>query len=124
MKPRSAARAAVKNAAAAKASKAIPSSSATMASAAGTRAVVTVIGEDKVGIIAAVAVILADANANILDITQSIMQEFFVMIMMTDLAGAKLPFDQLKARLNRKGDEMNLKIDIVREDVFKLMHRV
>ena len=90
----------------------------------GTRAVVTVIGEDKVGIIAAVAVILAESNANILDITQSIMQEFFVMIMMTDLAGINLPFDQLKARLNKKGDEMNLKIDIQREDVFKLMHRV
>ena len=90
----------------------------------GSRAVVTVIGEDKVGIIAAVAVILAEANANILDITQSIMQEFFVMIMMTDLAKMTLPFDELKARLNKKGEEMNLKIDIQREDVFKLMHRV
>ena len=90
----------------------------------GTRAVVTVIGADKVGIIAAVAVILAEANANILDITQSIMQEFFVMIMMTDLAGLNIPFDELKARLNRKGADMELKIDIQREDVFKLMHRV
>ena len=92
--------------------------------ATGSRAVVTVIGEDKVGIIAAVAVILAEANANILDITQSIMQEFFVMIMMADLAKMTLPFDELKARLNKKGEEMNLKIDIQREDVFKLMHRV
>ena len=93
-------------------------------SPAGTRAVVTVIGEDKVGIIAAVAVILAEANANILDITQSIMKEFFVMIMMTDLSGLNIPFDELKARLNRKGVDMQLKIDIQREDVFKLMHRV
>lgn len=88
------------------------------------RAIVTVIGEDQVGIIAGVATILADSGANILDISQSIMQEFFVMIMMVDLAGAKVSFDELKAALNAKGAAMNLKIDIQREDVFKLMHRV
>ena len=89
-----------------------------------TRAIVTVIGEDQVGIIAGVATILADKGANILDISQSIMQEFFVMIMMVDLAKAKVSFDELKAALNAKGEAMNLKIDIQREDVFKLMHRV
>jgi ACT domain-containing protein len=89
-----------------------------------TRAIVTVIGEDQVGIIAGVATILADSGANILDISQSIMQEFFVMIMMADLARATVSFDELKARLNAKGDAMNLKINIQREDVFKLMHRV
>jgi ACT domain-containing protein len=89
-----------------------------------TRAIVTVIGEDQVGIIAGVAVILADSGANILDISQSIMQEFFVMTMMVDLAGAKVSFDELKAALNAKGASMSLKIDIQREDVFKLMHRV
>ena len=89
-----------------------------------TRAIVTVIGEDQVGIIAGVATILADSGANILDISQSIMQEFFVMTMMVDLAGAKVSFDELKAALNAKGASMNLKIDIQREDVFKLMHRV
>ena len=88
------------------------------------RAIVTVIGEDQVGIIAGVATILADCGANILDISQSIMQEFFVMIMMVDLAKAGVGFDELKARLNAKGAAMNLKIDIQREDVFKLMHRV
>jgi ACT domain-containing protein len=89
-----------------------------------TRAIVTVIGEDQVGIIAGVATILADASANILDISQSIMQEFFVMTMMVDLAGAKVSFDELKGKLNAKGESMKLKIDIQREDVFKLMHRV
>jgi len=88
------------------------------------RAIVTVIGEDQVGIIAGVATILADSGANILDISQSIMQEFFVMIMMVDLAKAKVSFDEVKAALNAKGDAMGLKIDIQREDVFKLMHRV
>ena len=98
--------------------------SATAAAEARTRAIVTVIGEDQVGIIAGVATILADSGANILDISQSIMQEFFVMIMMVDLAKAGVSFDELKARLNAKGAAMGLKIDIQREDVFKLMHRV
>ena len=52
------------------------------------------------------------------------MQEFFVMIMMVDLSRATVDFDDLKGRLNKKGEAMGLKIDIQREDVFKLMHRV
>ncbi|MBL8384425.1 MAG: ACT domain-containing protein [Burkholderiales bacterium] len=91
---------------------------------AGNRAIVTVIGEDRVGIIAGVATLLADAQVNILDISQSIMQEFFVMIMMVDLAASRLGFDDLKHALGTKGAQMSLKIDIQREDVFKLMHRV
>ena len=58
------------------------------------------IGQDQVGIIATVSTILADARANILDISQSIMEEFFVMIMMVDLAGANVPFEELKRRLD------------------------
>ena len=92
--------------------------------AGGNRAIVTVIGEDRVGIIAAVATMLADAQVNILDISQSIMQEFFVMIMMVDLAKSPKGFDELKLALNERGNAMGLKIDIQREDVFKLMHRV
>ena len=92
--------------------------------AGGNRAIVTVIGVDRVGIIAGVATILADAQVNILDISQSIMQEFFVMIMMVDLAKSPAAFDDLKGRLNASGAGMGLSIDIQREDVFKLMHRV
>ena len=94
------------------------------AGATGNRAIVTVIGEDRVGLIAAVATLLADSGVNILDISQTIMQEFFVMIMMVDLGGANGGFDQIKEGLNARGEAMNLKIDIQREDVFKLMHRV
>lgn len=93
-------------------------------SAGGNRAIVTVIGHDRVGIIAAVATLLAQSQANILDISQSIMQEFFVMIMMVDLAGSAQGFDELKSALNGLGAGMGLSIDIQREDVFKLMHRV
>ena len=88
------------------------------------RIIVTVIGHDCVGIIANVATILADARANILDISQSIMEEFFVMIMMVDLEGATVPFEELRQRLAKKGEEMGLRIDAQHEDVFKYMHRI
>lgn len=88
------------------------------------RIIVTVIGEDKVGIIAAVAAVLAAANANIVDISQTTLREFFTMIMMVDLTSATLPFDELKRTLAAKGESMGLKIDAQHEDVFKFMHRV
>lgn len=88
------------------------------------RVIVTVIGRDRVGIIAAVATVLAEANANILDISQSIMNEFFVMTMMVDLAQATLPFEDLKRRLTAKGEELGLRIEAQHEDVFKYMHRI
>ena len=65
------------------------------------RIIVTVIGKDRVGIIANVSAVLAEAGANILDISQSVMDEFFVMIMMVDVEHAGVPFGELKARLNR-----------------------
>lgn len=88
------------------------------------RIIVTVIGKDRVGIIAKVATVLAAANANILDIAQTILQEFFVMIMMVDLGEATVAFDELKRRLNAAGEELGLKIDAQHEDVFKYMHRI
>jgi ACT domain-containing protein len=88
------------------------------------RVVVTVIGEDRVGIIAAVATIVADADGNILDISQGIMQEFFVMTMMVDLARASVPFDELRIRLVAKGAELGVRVDAQHEDVFKFMHRI
>jgi ACT domain-containing protein len=88
------------------------------------RIIVTVLGQDRVGIIAAVANILADARANIVDISQTLMGSMFTMIMMVDTASATEPFDELKRQLNAKGEELGLKIDAQREDVFKYMHRV
>ncbi|HEX6997166.1 MAG TPA: ACT domain-containing protein [Gammaproteobacteria bacterium] len=89
-----------------------------------TRIIVTVIGEDRVGIIAAVAGVLAEANVNIVDISQTTLREFFTMILMADMAKASVPFDELKRRLNAKGEAMGLKVDAQHEDVFKYMHRV
>jgi len=88
------------------------------------RVIVTVIGEDKVGIIANVSTLLAEANANIVDISQTTLREFFTMIMLVDMEKASVPFDELKRRLNAKGEAMSLRIDAQHEDVFKFMHRV
>ena len=88
------------------------------------RVIVTVIGVDTVGIIAQVSAVLAEANANIVDISQTTLREFFTMIMMADMEKATVPFDELKRRLTAKGAEMGLKIEAQHEDVFKFMHRV
>ena len=88
------------------------------------RIIVTVIGVDTVGIIAQVSAVLAAANANIVDISQTTLREFFTMIMMADLTNATVPFDELKRRLNAKGEELGLRIDAQHEDVFKFMHRI
>jgi ACT domain-containing protein len=88
------------------------------------RIIVTVIGVDTVGIIAAVATVLADARVNIVDISQTTLREFFTMILMGDMEKATVSFDELKRRLNAKGEQMGLRIDAQHEDVFKFMHRV
>jgi ACT domain-containing protein len=88
------------------------------------RAIITIIGSDRVGIIAGIANVLADANVNILDISQSVIREFFTMIMMVDLAGAAISFHALSERLARKGEELSVRVEIQREEIFKAMHRV
>lgn len=89
-----------------------------------TRVVVTVIGRDRVGIIAGVTGVLAEAGVNIVDISQTLMQDLFTMIMMVDIAGAKVSFDELQRRLAAKGAELGMRIDAQREDVFSYMHRI
>jgi ACT domain-containing protein len=88
------------------------------------RAIITIIGSDSVGIIAGIANVLADANVNILDISQSVIREFFTMIMMVDLAGSAISFHALSERLTRKGQELSVRVEIQREEIFKAMHRV
>jgi ACT domain-containing protein len=88
------------------------------------RAIVTIIGSDRVGIIAGIANTIADANVNILDISQSVIREFFTMIMMVDLSGASISFERLAENLARKGTELGVKVEIQREEIFKAMHRI
>lgn len=88
------------------------------------KAIVTVIGTDRVGIIAAVSTILADHNVNILDIRQTVMDQYFTMIMLVDLSLSKTSFADLSNRLNQKGEELGLSIRIQQEDIFKAMHHI
>ena len=88
------------------------------------KAIVTVIGKDQVGIIAAVCALLSEKNVNVMDISQTIMQEYFTMIMLVDASGATVPFAQLKEELAAAGEERNLDIRIQREDIFNAMHRI
>lgn len=90
----------------------------------GNRIIVTVIGQDKVGIIAKVATILAENSINILDISQTIMQEFFAMVLIADMEKSNLSFENLKEKLNNLGQELGLKIDAQHEDVYRYMHRI
>ena len=88
------------------------------------RAIVTVIGKDQVGIIAAVCALLSEHNVNVLDISQTILQEYFTMIMLVDTAQAKVSFAELSKALEAAGNDRNLSIRIQREDIFDAMHRI
>lgn len=88
------------------------------------KAIITVIGKDKVGIIAGVSSILAEMKVNILDISQTIMQEYFTMIMLTDLSCSVVPFDKVKEELDEKGKKLGVSIKIQDEGIFNSMNRV
>ena len=88
------------------------------------KAIVTVIGEDRVGIIASVCADLAAFNVNVLDISQTVMQGYFTMMMVVEVSGATCPMAELAQKLDEKGKEMGLSIRLQREEIFKAMHRV
>jgi len=88
------------------------------------KAIVTVVGKDQVGIIAAVCVKLAEYNINVLDISQTVMQGYFTMMMATDVSTSTIPMAQLAAELEKIGKDMGLSIRIQREDIFEAMHRI
>ena len=88
------------------------------------RAVVTVIGKDMVGILAKVTAICADKNVNVLEVTQSIMQDLFAMVMLVDITKCTVPFSTLVDELEGAGSDMGLKIHVMHEDVFNAMHRI
>jgi ACT domain-containing protein len=88
------------------------------------KAIVTVIGKDRVGIIAEVCAVLARQGVNILDISQTVMQDYFTMIMMVDASGCSLKFSELSELLSSEGEKMNMSIRIQREEIFEAMHRI
>ena len=86
--------------------------------------IVTVTGKDKVGIIAKISNLMAKANVNIIDVSQRIMEDYFVMTMACDITEATADMDKLHKQLGRLGKEMDLNITFQHENIFKMMHRV
>ena len=88
------------------------------------KAVVTVVGKDRVGIIANVCVQLASFNVNVLDISQTVMQGYFTMMMAADVSECNVPLAELVTRMDQVGKDMGLSIRVQREDIFEAMHRI
>ena len=88
------------------------------------KAIVTVIGKDRVGIIADVCAILAANGVNVLDISQTVMQDYFTMIMMVDTSQCRVRFNELSGMLAAEGEKTALTIRIQRSDIFEAMHRI
>ena len=87
-------------------------------------AIVTVIGKDHKGIIATVSNYMSENEINILDISQTIMQDYFTMIMLVDLTETKLEIKAIRERLDTLGDDLKVKIALTHQDVFDAMHRI
>ncbi len=88
------------------------------------RVAITTIGKDKPGIIARISGELAACNANILDITQTIMQDLFTMTMLVDTANISCSFEALRKQIQAAGDDLQMVINVYHEDVFRSMHRI
>ena len=88
------------------------------------KAIVTVVGKDRVGIIAGVCTALATYNVNVLDISQTVMQGYFTMMMATEVSGCTVPLAELVTLMDEQGKQKNLSIRVQREDIFEAMHRI
>ena len=88
------------------------------------KAIVTVVGKDRVGIIAGVCTALADFNVNVLDISQTALQDYFTMVMLVDTAACTASIGEMADLLEQAGKEQELSIRIQREDIFNAMHRI
>lgn len=88
------------------------------------RSVITVVGKDMVGILSKVSTLCAENEVNVIEVSQTILQDMFCMIMLVDVSSCKLPFGELKDRLSQIGDEMNLSVHSMHEDIFNSMHKI
>lgn len=86
--------------------------------------IITILGADKVGIVAKITAILAECNVNIEDIKQSIMQNLFVMFMLAKTSEKSVPFAELKEKLSKAGDEMKMEIWVQKKAIFDKMHTI
>ena len=88
------------------------------------KAVITVIGRDMVGILAKVTAICAEKNVNVTEVTQSVLQDMFAMIMLTDISGMTQDFSDFVDQMDKLGEELGLSIHVMHEDIFNSMHRI
>lgn len=88
------------------------------------KAVITVLGKDSVGILAKVSTACAQEGVNIIEVTQSVMQDLFAMIMLADIKDSKVPLDELTKKLDKVGEEMGMKVHVMHEDIFNSMHKI
>lgn len=88
------------------------------------KTIVTVIGKDAVGIISKVSAICAECKANIVDITQSVLQDMFVMVMLTDISEINCSFSEYSDKMKSAGKDAGLDIRVMHEDIFNSMHRI
>lgn len=88
------------------------------------RAIITVVGRDTVGILAKVSAMCATHNANIIEVSQSILQDMFCMIMLVDVKNCNIPFTAFSDEAKALGEELNLSINAMHEDIFNSMHRI
>lgn len=88
------------------------------------RTIITVVGRDTIGIIAKVCAYLAEHQVNILDISQTIVQEYFNMMMIVDMTRLDIPFEQVAAELSELGQGMGVQVKCQREEIFDMMHRI
>ena len=88
------------------------------------RAIITVVGKDTVGILAKVSTMCAEQKANIIDVTQTVMQDMFVMVMMVDISGMSVDIGVLRDKMDILAANAGLKIHVMHEDIFNSMHRI
>ena len=88
------------------------------------RAFITVIGRDTVGVIARISTVCSELNINIQDVTQSILQEMFCMIMLVDLSKCTVSHEELRSRFAQAGAELGMQVNVTRQEVFEAMHKI
>lgn len=88
------------------------------------KAIITVIGKDTVGILAKVSDACSKADVNIVEVTQSVLQDMFAMVMLVEIGKSNIGFEQLRENLNQVGDATGTKIHIMHEDIFNSMHKI
>lgn len=88
------------------------------------RAIVTVVGKDRVGIIAGICTVLSGLKVNVLDISQTILQDMFTMSMLVEIGTAAVAFAEIETALSQEGERLGVSVRIQREDIFDAMHKI